>query len=91
MRAALNLAFADGKVTSDFAWREDLKPIKNASRRRELYLDRKQRRNLIAHAPPEIAPFLQCLSMLPLRPGALAALQVADFNARLKAIRIVTA
>lgn len=88
VRAALNLAFADGKVTSDFAWREDLKPIKNASRRRELYLDRKQRRKLIDHAPPEIAPFLQCLSVLPLRPGALAALQVADFNARLKAIRI---
>src|SRR5690606_11488270 len=40
LRAALNLAFADGKVTSDFAWREYLKPIKNASRRRDLYLDR---------------------------------------------------
>ncbi len=88
VRAALNLAFADGKVTSDFAWREDLKPIKNASRRRELYLDRKQRRTLIDHAAPEITPFLKCLSVLPLRPGALAALRVSDFNARLKTIRV---
>lgn len=87
-RAALNLAFADGKVTSDFAWREDLKPIKNASRRRDLYLDRTQRRKLLEHAPTKIAPFLQCLTVLPFRPGALAALRVVDFNTRLKAIRI---
>lgn len=88
LRAALNRAFADGKVTSDFAWREDLKPIKNASRRRDLYLDKTQRRKLLGHAPIEIVPFLHCLAVLPLRPGALAALRVADFNARLKTIRI---
>lgn len=88
LRAALNQAFADGKVTSDFTWREDLKPIKNASRRRDLYLDRTQRRKLIDHASPEIAPFLHCMAVLPLRPGALASLQVNDFNVRVKAIRI---
>lgn len=88
LRAALNQAFADGKVTSDFAWREDLKPIKNASHRRDLYLDRTQRRKLIDHASPEIAPFLHCMAVLPLRPGALASLQVNDFNIRVKAIRI---
>jgi hypothetical protein len=39
-RAALNLAYADGLVTSDFAWRRKLVPVKNADRRRELYLKR---------------------------------------------------
>ena len=89
LRAALNRALADGKVTTDFAWREALKPIKNASRRRELYLDREQRRALIQHAPPDAAELLTALSLLPLRPGALAALTVADFDKRLNALRIV--
>src|SRR3546814_15405597 len=59
VRAALNRAFADGKVTTDFAWREDLKPIRNASRRRELYLDRTQRQKLLKHAAPDIGAFLR--------------------------------
>lgn len=88
LRAALNRAFADGKVTTDFAWREDLKPIKNASRRRELYLDIEQRRRLISAAAPDIAAFLRGMSILPLRPGALAALKVGDFDKRLKTIKV---
>jgi hypothetical protein len=39
-RAALNLAYLDGLLTTDFAWRSKLRPIKNADQRRELYLDR---------------------------------------------------
>ena len=54
VRAALNLAFLDGKVTTDFAWRENLKPIRNASRRRGLYLERTQRKAFIEHAAPDI-------------------------------------
>lgn len=88
LRAALNRALADGKVTTDFAWREALKPIKNAGRRRELYLDRGQRRALIQHAAPDVADLLTGLALLPLRPGALAALKVADFDVRLKSLRI---
>src|SRR3546814_12205898 len=84
VRAALNRAFADGKVTTDFAWREDLKPIRNASRRRELYLDRTQRQKLLKHAAPDIGAFLRGMSILPLRPGALAALTVGDFEKRIK-------
>lgn len=87
-RAALNLAFADGHVTTDFAWRGKLVPIKNADRRRELYLDRAQRRALIDHAAPDLAAFLRGLSLLPLRPGALAALTVGDYDRRLKVLKI---
>jgi hypothetical protein len=87
-RAALNLAFLDGLVTSDFAWRSKLRPIKNADRRRELYLDRAQRLKFIQKAPPDLAAFLSGLCQLPLRPGALARLTVGDYDKRLKVLRI---
>ena len=87
-RAALNLAYTDGLTTTDLAWRGKLKPIKNADRRRELYLDRAQRRKFIGKAEPALASFLRGLCLLPLRPGALAALTVADYDKRLKLLRI---
>lgn len=88
LRAALNLAMADGLITSDFAWRGKLRPIKNADRRRELYLDRSERRLLVEHAPADLGAFLRGLSLLPLRPGALAALRASDFDSRLEVLRI---
>lgn len=87
-RAALNLAYADGLVTSDFAWRSKLRPLKNADRRRELYLDRGQRLKFIMQASTDLAVFLRGLSQLPLRPGALAALKVGDYDRRLKVLKI---
>lgn len=88
LRAALNLAYVDGLVTSDFAWRGKLRPIKNADRRRECYLDKAQRRKLIDEAQPDLAQFLRGLSLLPLRPGALAALTVAEFDKRLGVLKV---
>ncbi len=81
-RAALNLACDDGLVTSDFAWRVKLRPLKDADRQRELYLDKTQRRALITGAEPDIARFLQGMSRLPLRPGALSTRTVAKFDKR---------
>jgi site-specific recombinase XerD len=87
-RAALNLAYLDGLLTTDFAWRSKLRPIKNADRRRELYLDRAQRLRFIEAAPADLAAFLRGLCQLPLRPGALAMLQAGDFDRRLKVLKI---
>lgn len=87
-RAALNLAYVDGLVTSDFAWRGKLRPIKDADRRREGYLDKDQRRKFIDKAQPDLAQFLRGLSLLPLRPGALAALTVAEFDKRLGVLKV---
>lgn len=81
-RAALNAAFDANLVTTDLAWRSILKPIKNADRRRNIYLDRKERRALIKHLPNDLAAFIRGLCLLPLRPGALAALKASDFEAR---------
>lgn len=88
LRAALNLALEGGLVVSDLAWRVALKPIKDADRRRSLYLEKSERAKLLASAPDEVRPFLRGLAVLPLRPGALASLTVADFNPKLKTLRI---
>jgi integrase len=87
-RAALNLAYSDGLVTSDFAWRSKLRPIKNADQRRETYLDRLQRRNFIEKGAPDVAQFLHGLALLPLRPGALAALKVGHYDRQLKVLKV---
>jgi Phage integrase SAM-like domain len=87
-RAALNLAYLDGLLTTDHAWRSKLRPIKNADQRRELYLDRAQRLAFIEMSPPDLAAFLRGLCQLPLRPGALASLTTGDFDRRLKVLKI---
>lgn len=88
LRAALNFAHDRGWVTSDLAWRVALRPTKNADGRRDAYLDRDQRRALIDAAPADLKSFLTGLSRVPLRPGALAKLTVADFDNRLGVLTI---
>lgn len=88
LRAALNLALENGDVTSDHAWRVKLKPIKAADNRRDVYLDVAQRRKLIEHAPGDLASFLRALCLLPLRPGAVAALNAGHFDKRLSTLVI---
>lgn len=61
LRAALNMAYKDGHVTSDFAWRGKLRPIKSADNRRTDYLDTTQRRKLVNNAPADLADFLRGL------------------------------
>lgn len=88
LRAALNLAYEEGWVTSDFAWRGKLKPIENADTRRDIYLDQGQRRKLLDQAPSDLSEFLKGLCLIPLRPGALAALTVGSFDKRLRTLTI---
>lgn len=88
LRAALNLALHDSYVTTDAAWRAKLEATPGADRRRDLTLDRDQRRALIAALPADLAAFARGLSLLPLRPGALASLTVADYDARHGSLRI---
>lgn len=88
LRSALNNAMKDGAILTAFAWVEKLKPVKGATARRETYLAPEQRRALIDAASVEIAPFLTALCLLPLRPGALAALTAGDMNAKLGTLTI---
>lgn len=88
LRAALNAALDRREVLNDHAWRVALRPIKKADGRRNLYLDRDQRKALLAALPADVAAFARGLCLLPLRPGALAGLRVSDFDARRKELTI---
>jgi integrase len=82
LRAALNLALDHGDAINDQAWRVALRPIKKADGRRNHYLDRNQRRALLERLPDDARAFAHGLCLLPLRPGALAALTAGDFDLR---------
>ncbi len=88
LRAALAAMLPQGAPQTDSAWQEALKPTPNADGRRTLYLDRKERRKLLAEIDPEAEPFIRALCLLPLRPGALASLQTRDFERRTNELTI---
>jgi hypothetical protein len=89
LRTALGKVLPLGRPTTEAAWQEALRPFKNATRRRTLYLTREQRQDLLKHLDPEAEPFVRGLCILPLRPGAVAALTVADFDPRTSELTIV--
>jgi hypothetical protein len=73
LRTALGSVLPLGAPNTEAAWQEALKPIRNAVKRRTLYLTLEQRRALVAAVGPEAQPFVTALCLLPLRPGAVAA------------------
>lgn len=88
LRAALGRVLSHGAPNTDAAWQEALKPHKGADRRRDLYLDKTERKQLLSATPEEAAPFVRALCLLPLRPGALASLVAGDFDARTRTLTI---
>jgi len=62
--------------------------VKDATGRRDCYLDIDQRRALIAHATPDLAILARAMSLLPMRPGAVASFKVANFDKRLNSLVI---
>ncbi len=90
LRAALNLAYQRREVASDLAWSQELKPFEGTARRRELYLDRDKRRNLLESATDEARDFFKALALQPLRPGDVAKLKVAQFDAIQRSLSVPT-
>lgn len=88
LRAALGMVLKPGAPNTDAAWQEALRPFKGADKRRELYIDRDERKALIDATCEEAQPFVKALCLLPLRPGALAGLKVRDFDKRTRALTV---
>lgn len=88
LRAALNDVLAPGTPKTEAAWQEALQAIPNADRQRTLYLDRPQRKKLLEHVDAEASPFVRALCLLPLRPGAMAAITAGDFDKRTSELTI---
>lgn len=88
LRAALGMVLKSGAPNTDAAWQEALRPYKGADKRRELYLDREERKRLIDATSGEAKTFVKAMCLLPLRPGALAGLTVRDFDKRTRALTV---
>ena len=88
LRAALGAILTPGAPSTDAAWQEALKPHRGADGRRSLYLDRAERKQLLDASESAAAPLVRALCLLPLRPGAIAALCARDFDARTRGLTI---
>lgn len=93
LRAAMNYALKKHWISTALAWREALAPLPASATHnpRTVYLTRDQRRELLAVAErtlPAFAPFLRASTLLPVRPGALAALTVRALDQRTGTIDI---
>lgn len=88
LRAALGAVLSPGAPGTDAAWQEALRPHRGADGRRDLYVDLQQRKRMLAAVPGEAAPLVRALCLLPLRPGAVAALRARDFDKRTRGLTI---
>lgn len=88
LRAALGQVLMAGSPNTDAAWQEALRPFKGADKRRDLYLDRSERKRMIYAASDGAQAFIKALCLLPLRPGALAGLKAGDFDKRTRTFTI---
>ena len=88
LRAALGRVLSPGAPGTDAAWQEALRPNKGADGRRDLFLDRGERKRLLDAVEAHAKPFVHALCLLPLRPGALAKLTAGDFDKRTRTLTI---
>jgi integrase len=79
LRAALNHAFRDGKVTTDAAWRR-VTPFRGVEASRLRYLTLDEATRLINACDPEFRPLVQGALQTGARYGELCRLLVHDFN-----------
>lgn len=83
IKAALNFALAHRYVAASVAieWKQ-VKPHKNAGKRRELFLDREQRQALIAACSGALRDLVLAATLTGARPGELVRATRSQFDAR---------
>ncbi len=79
LKAALNLAFQDGRIASDEAWRR-VKPFQNAETARIRFLNDDEATRLVNAADPGFRPMITAALLTGARWGELTRLRVADYN-----------
>jgi integrase len=80
LKAALNHAYYEHKVTSDDAWRA-VRPFREVDAARVRYLSDSEARRLVDHCSPEFRPLVQAALLTGCRYGELVGLIVSDYNA----------
>jgi integrase len=79
LKAALNHAFAEGKVSADQAWRR-VKPFKGVARSRTRYLTYAEIERLLNAAAPHFRPLVRGALETGARYGELQRMMAGDFN-----------
>ncbi|MCB2013831.1 MAG: site-specific integrase [Sphingobium sp.] len=79
LKAALNLAYRNGKIPSDNAWRR-VKPFPKADAPKLRYLTDDEARRLSNACDPSFRPLVQAALLTGARYSELAALEVRDFD-----------
>ncbi len=79
LKAALNMALSDRLVAADAGWKT-VTAFREVGRKRELFLSREQRDDLIQACPRGLQALVKGLTLTALRPGELAACTVKDFD-----------
>ena len=87
LKACLNLAFRNGIVASDIAWRR-VKRFENASAARKLFLTEKQVAALLSKSRGGVRDIIKAGVLTGARRGELFALKARDFDAREGTLRI---
>lgn len=80
LKAALNYVYADGKVSSDEAWR-NVKAFREVDAARVRYLNDEESRRLVNACTPDFRPMVQAALLTGCRYGEITALKVTDYNA----------
>jgi integrase len=89
LKAALNMAWREGRVPSDAAWRK-VKPYRDTDRARSRYLLVAECQRLINAADPDLRLMIQAALQTGCRYAELAALVVSDFNSDAGTLHIQT-
>jgi len=87
VKACLNLAFENGRVLSDAAWRH-VKKFKGVDAARSAWLTTEQSRRLINACSSDFRKIVHAALLTGARWGELRALQVRDYDARSNTIHI---
>lgn len=79
LKAALNLAHRDRLIGSDDGWKT-VGSFEKVGKRRNIFLNTEQRRALVANCDAGLKELVTALLLTGVRPGELAACDVADFD-----------
>ncbi len=79
LKAALNLAYANGRIATDQAWRS-VKPFPKVDAPRQRYLTDTEARRLVNAAGPDFRPIVQAALLTGARWGELRAVKVRDVD-----------
>ena len=89
LKAALNFAWREKRVSSDDAWRS-VKPFPGTSASRIRYITVPEARRLIEHCEADFSNLVQAALLTGARYGELSRLEVAEFNAKSGTLHIRT-